>query len=61
MSSGYLTEKGFLAMRAEIWLLPGVTSSMKHEVVSCRENFVTLQTPIVLLPGVRLQVCLQGT
>jgi hypothetical protein len=48
-------------MGADIWLLPGVTPGMTFEVASCREHFVTLQTSIVLLPGVSLQVCLQVT
>ena len=34
---------------------------MKFEFPSCRENIVTLETSIILLPCVRLQVCLQVT
>jgi hypothetical protein len=40
-------------MCADIWLLPGVTPSMKLEVARCRESFVTLQTSKWLLPVVR--------
>ena len=48
-------------MGADIWPLPSVTPSMKLEYASSRESFVTLQTSIVLLPGVSFDVCLQGT
>ena len=46
-------------MGADIGLLPGVRPSMKFEVASLRESFVTLQTAIVLLPGVSRHVKLQ--
>ena len=48
-------------MVADIWLFPGVSPSMKLQVASFRENFVTLKTSIVLLPYVSLHVCLQIT
>ena len=48
-------------MGADIWLLPGVTPGMTFEFAGGRESFVTLQTSIVLLPSVSIQVCLQVT
>ena len=48
-------------MGADIRLLPGVSPRMNFEFVSCREHFVTLQTSIVLIPGVSLHVFLQVT
>ena len=48
-------------MRADIWLLPGVSPVMKLQAAGGRESFVTLETSIVLLPGVSIQVCLQVT
>ena len=45
-------------MGADKWLLPGVTPSMNFEVAILRENFVTLLTSKVLLPGVSLNVLL---
>ena len=46
-------------MGTDIGLLPGVTPSMKFEFISCRVNFFTLQTTIVLLIGVSFDVSLQ--
>ena len=48
-------------MGADIRLLPGVTPGMNIQVASLRENFVTLQASIVLLPGVSLKVSIQVT
>ena len=48
-------------MIADIGLLPGVTPSMAFKVAIISEKIVTLQTSIVLLPGVSLHVFLQVT
>ena len=48
-------------MGANVWLLPGVSPSMKFEFPSSRENFVTLQTYKVLIPGVNLFMFLEVT
>ena len=54
----YLTKR-LLTMGADMGLLPGVSPSMKFQVAGSGEDFITLATPIVFLPGVNLQVFLQ--